>query len=98
MFLSAFIKALLLITSAEIGDKSFLITMFLAMRYPRRWVFLGTVLALAIMTVLSVVVGKLFMFFDFKYLHYLEVVYFYFLGLNFSKNTRKCLHKMRVVN
>ena len=81
MFLSAFTKALLLITSAEIGDKSFLITMFLAMRYPRRWVFLGTVSALAIMTVLSVLVGKLFMFFDPKYLRYLESGLFLFFGI-----------------
>lgn len=78
--LSAFTKALLLITSAELGDKSFLITMFLAMRYPRRWVFLGTVLALAVMTVLSVLVGRLFTLVNPAYIRYAESGLFFFFG------------------
>jgi Ca2+/H+ antiporter, TMEM165/GDT1 family len=78
--LSAFTQALLLITSAELGDKSFLITMFLAMRHPRRWVFLGTVIALAVMTVLSVLVGKLFTAVSPVYMHYAESALFLFFG------------------
>jgi Ca2+/H+ antiporter, TMEM165/GDT1 family len=78
--LSAFTQALLLITSAELGDKSFLITMFLAMRHPRRWVFLGTVIALAVMTVLSVLVGKLFTAVSPAYMHYAESALFLFFG------------------
>lgn len=78
--LSAFTQALLLITSAELGDKSFLITMFLAMRHPRRWVFLGTTIALAVMTVLSVLIGSLFTFANPEYLRYAESALFLFFG------------------
>jgi Ca2+/H+ antiporter, TMEM165/GDT1 family len=78
--LSAVTKSLLLITSAELGDKSFLITMFLAMRHPRRWVFLGTTLALAIMTVLSVLLGSLLTFVKPEYLRYAESALFLFFG------------------
>lgn len=79
--LSAFTKSLLLITSAELGDKSFLITMFLAMRHPRRWVFIGTTLALAVMTVLSVLVGRLLTVVSPDYLRYAESILFLFFGV-----------------
>jgi Ca2+/H+ antiporter, TMEM165/GDT1 family len=78
--LSAFTKSLLLITSAELGDKSFLITMFLAMRHPRRWVFMGTALALAVMTVLSVAVGRAIAVVNPDYLRYAESILFLFFG------------------
>jgi Ca2+/H+ antiporter, TMEM165/GDT1 family len=78
--LSAFTQALLLITSAELGDKSFLITMFLAMRHPRRWVFIGTTLALAIMTVLSVLLGSILTFVKPEYLRYVESALFLFFA------------------
>ncbi len=79
--LEAFTQSLLLITSAELGDKSFLITMILAFRHPRRWVFIGTTLALAIMTVLSVLVGLIFTVVDLNYLRYAESILFLFFGL-----------------
>ena len=84
--LSAFTQALLLITSAELGDKSFLITMFLSMRHPRRWVLIGTVLALAVMTVLSVLVGRVLtavnpQYLNPQYLKYAESALFLFFGL-----------------
>lgn len=79
--LSAFTKSLLLITSAELGDKSFLITMLLAMRHPRRWVFIGTTLALAVMTVLSVLVGRLLTVVSPDYLRYAESILFLFFGV-----------------
>ena len=78
--LSAFTQALLLITSAELGDKSFLITMFLAMRHPRRWVLIGTTLALAIMTVLSVLLGSVLTFVKPEYLRYAESALFLFFA------------------
>ncbi len=79
--LEAFTQSLLLITSAELGDKSFLITMILALRHPRRWVFIGTTLALAIMTVLSVLVGRVLTVADASYLRYAESILFLFFGL-----------------
>jgi Ca2+/H+ antiporter, TMEM165/GDT1 family len=78
--LRAFTKALLLITSAELGDKSFFITILLSMRHPRGWVFSGTVLALAVMTVLSVLAGRLFTSVNPTYLRYAEVAIFLGFG------------------
>ncbi len=58
-FLKGFTSGLIFISIAELGDKTFLIAALLAMRHRRRWVLLGTVLALALMTVLSVAIGQL---------------------------------------
>lgn len=55
---AGFASSLLLVTVAEFGDKTFFTPLILAMRHPRRWVFLGTWLALAVMTLLAVVAGK----------------------------------------
>jgi Ca2+/H+ antiporter, TMEM165/GDT1 family len=78
--LRAFTKALILITSAELGDKSFFITILLAMRHPRGWVFSSTVLALALMTVLSVLAGRLFASVNPVYLRFTEVAVFLGFG------------------
>lgn len=56
--LAAFTAGLLLITISELGDKTFFITAILSMRHSRRWVFIGSVTALATMTVLSVLTGQ----------------------------------------
>jgi putative Ca2+/H+ antiporter (TMEM165/GDT1 family) len=60
--LEAFTSALLLISSQELGDKTFFITLILAMRHPRRWVLLGSLTALVLMTVISVGAGQLLSF------------------------------------
>jgi Ca2+/H+ antiporter, TMEM165/GDT1 family len=59
--LEAFTAALSLITASEIGDKTFFMAVILASRYPRKPVFLGVVVALAAMTILSVWIGQLLM-------------------------------------
>ncbi|MCF2970008.1 TMEM165/GDT1 family protein [Synechococcus sp. Nb3U1] len=56
---AGFVASLLLVTVAEFGDKTFFTPLILAMRHPRRWVFLGAWAALAVMTVLAVAVGQL---------------------------------------
>ncbi|MEO1445065.1 MAG: TMEM165/GDT1 family protein [Cyanobacteria bacterium J06635_11] len=56
--LTAFTASLLLITVSELGDKTFFIAAILAMRHRRRWVFVGAVAALALMTILSVLIGQ----------------------------------------
>jgi Ca2+/H+ antiporter, TMEM165/GDT1 family len=56
--LEAFTAALSLITASEIGDKTFFMAVILASRYPRKPVFLGVVVALAAMTILSVGIGQ----------------------------------------
>jgi putative Ca2+/H+ antiporter (TMEM165/GDT1 family) len=57
--LEAFTTALSLVTASEIGDKTFFMAVILASRYPRKPVFLGVTIALAVMTILSVGIGEL---------------------------------------
>lgn len=57
-FLSGFTAGLSLITLSELGDKTFFVGALLATRHPRRWVFAGTTVALVVMTLLSVWLGK----------------------------------------
>lgn len=78
--LTAFTAGLLLITISELGDKTFFIGMILAMRYPRRWVLAGVVAALAAMTILSVLIGRIFSFLPPIYIHYAEIILFFAFG------------------
>ena len=57
---AAFTSSFLLVGLSELGDKTFFIAMLLAMRHSRRLVFLGVVAALAIMTIISVIMGQAF--------------------------------------
>ena len=79
--LAAFTAGLLLITVSELGDKTFFIAMILAMRHPRRLVFVGVVVALAAMTVLSVLLGRVAALLPTVWLHWTEVVLFIMFGL-----------------
>ncbi|MBE9059872.1 TMEM165/GDT1 family protein [cf. Phormidesmis sp. LEGE 11477] len=79
--LTAFTASLLLITVSELGDKTFFIAAILAMRHARRWVFVGAVLALALMTLLSVLVGQAAAFLPDPVLKGAEVCLFLFFGL-----------------
>ena len=79
--LTAFTAGLLLITISELGDKTFFIAVILAMRHPRRPVFLGVTTALAAMTIISVVVGQAASLLPKIYIHYGEIALFSFFGL-----------------
>ncbi|KAK4754458.1 hypothetical protein SAY87_002562 [Trapa incisa] len=57
---SGFTAAFTLIFVSEIGDKTFFIAALLAMQYKRGLVLLGSMGALALMTILSVVIGRVF--------------------------------------
>ncbi|CAN8070764.1 unnamed protein product [Agarophyton chilense] len=59
-FLSGLTASFALVLASEIGDKTFFISALLSMKHSRILVFLGTVLALAAMTVISVLIGQLF--------------------------------------
>eukprot|EP00879_Flechtneria_rotunda_P008424 GHRR01008824.1.p1 GENE.GHRR01008824.1~~GHRR01008824.1.p1 ORF type:complete len:366 (+),score=156.08 GHRR01008824.1:261-1358(+) len=59
-FTEGFVSGLLLIFFSEIGDKTFFIALLLALKQDRTAVFTGTFGALAIMTVISVVLGQVF--------------------------------------
>jgi putative Ca2+/H+ antiporter (TMEM165/GDT1 family) len=55
--LTAFGSSLSAITLAELGDKTFFMALILAVRHRPRWVFIGSFLALAAVTVISLGVG-----------------------------------------
>ncbi|CAI9767395.1 unnamed protein product [Fraxinus pennsylvanica] len=57
---SGFTAAFSLIFVSEIGDKTFFIAALLAMQYEKLLVLLGSMGALSLMTVLSVVIGRIF--------------------------------------
>ncbi|XP_073012780.1 GDT1-like protein 2, chloroplastic [Typha latifolia] len=57
---SGFTAAFTLIFVSEIGDKTFFIAALLAMQYKRALVLLGSMGALSLMTVLSVIIGRIF--------------------------------------
>ena len=57
-FREGFVSAFLLIFFSEIGDKTFFIALLLALQRPKGVVFAGTFGALAIMTVISVGLGR----------------------------------------
>uniref|UniRef100_A0A7N0UUU3 GDT1 family protein n=1 Tax=Kalanchoe fedtschenkoi TaxID=63787 RepID=A0A7N0UUU3_KALFE len=57
---SGFTAAFSLILVSEIGDKTFFIAALLAMQYRKGLVLLGSMAALSLMTILSVVIGRIF--------------------------------------
>lgn len=56
--LTGFTTSFLAILVSEIGDKTFFLAMIMAMRYNKIVVFIGAFGALAIMTILSAIFGK----------------------------------------
>ncbi|HEY9889802.1 MAG TPA: TMEM165/GDT1 family protein [Candidatus Obscuribacterales bacterium] len=78
---TGFTAGLLLITLSELGDKTFFIGAILAMRHPRRWVFLGVVIALAGMTILSVGLGQVAALLPQHYVKGLAIALFFGFGL-----------------
>ena len=57
---SGFVQSFLLIFISEIGDKTFFIAALLAAKYGKILSFLGSMSALAVMTVISTVLGQIF--------------------------------------
>ena len=57
---SGFLQAFLLIFVSEIGDKTFFIAALLAAKYNKFISFTGSIGALAVMTVISTVIGQIF--------------------------------------
>ena len=79
--LTAFTASLLLITVSELGDKTFFIAAVLAMRHRHRWVFIGAILALALMTLLSVLMGQVATLLPSSVVRWVEVSLFTMFGL-----------------
>ncbi len=79
--LTGFTAGLMLITLSELGDKTFFIAAILAMRHPRRWVFVGATAALFTMTVLSVLIGQVASIFPQVYVKAVAAALFIGFGL-----------------
>jgi putative Ca2+/H+ antiporter (TMEM165/GDT1 family) len=79
--LQAFTASLLLITISELGDKTFFIAVILSMRYDHRIVFSSVLAALALMTVLSVLLGQAMSLLPKAYTHYGAIALFLIFGV-----------------
>ncbi len=79
--LQAFTASLLLITISELGDKTFFIAVILSMRYDHRTVFSSVLAALALMTVLSVLLGQAVSLLPKTYTHYGAIALFLIFGV-----------------
>ncbi len=78
--LRAVTASLLLILIAESGDKTFFIAAILAMRHSRWLIYAGVIAALALITVLSIVVGKAASLLPQRYIYYAEIALFVGFG------------------
>ncbi|MBD1843969.1 TMEM165/GDT1 family protein [Cyanobacteria bacterium FACHB-63] len=100
--LTAFTAGLLLITVSELGDKTFFIAMCLAMRHSRRYVFAGAILALAAMTLLSVLLGHVAALLPKQFIYWGTIVLFIGFGLKMlfdaSKMPVECREKSLVAS
>lgn len=86
-FYKAFLNSLGMIWATEIGDKTFFIAAILAMRHPRIIIFLGAVGALAVMTVLSSMLGyALPSVLPRKYTHYMSAMLFLYFGFKMLRD------------
>jgi len=81
-FASAFLASISMIIVSEFGDKTFFIAAIMAMRNSRIEVFMSAIAALALMTVLSAVMGlTLPAMLDPSITHYMATALFFFFGL-----------------
>jgi len=84
-FLEAFVASLSVIIVSELGDKTFFIAAILAMKSSRLVVFVASMLALGIMTVLASVMGVATTVIPRIYIHYTSVILFVVFGLKMLK-------------
>lgn len=84
-FLHAFVASLSLIIVSELGDKTFFIAAILAMKGSRTIVFVASMLALGIMTVLASALGVATTVIPRVYIHYTSVILFVIFGLKMLK-------------
>lgn len=84
-FLNAFVASLSVIVVSELGDKTFFIAAILAMKSSRVLVFVASMLALGIMTVLASCMGVATTVIPRIYIHYTSIVLFVVFGLKMLK-------------
>ncbi|XP_062899189.1 transmembrane protein 165 [Mobula hypostoma] len=79
-FIHAFIASISVIIVSELGDKTFFIAAIMAMRYNRLTVLAGAMLALGLMTCLSVLFGYATTIIPRKYTYYVSTALFAIFG------------------
>lgn len=84
-FLNAFVASLSVIIVSELGDKTFFIAAILAMKSSRVIVFVASMLALGIMTVLASGMGVATTVIPRVYIHYTSIVLFVVFGFKMLK-------------
>ncbi|CAM9899869.1 unnamed protein product, partial [Choristocarpus tenellus] len=85
-FWGAFVDSVAMIIATEIGDKTFFIAAVMAMTQPRLVVFAGAIGALAVMTVLSAMLGfALPSVLPKAYTHYASALLFLYFGMKMLK-------------
>jgi Ca2+/H+ antiporter, TMEM165/GDT1 family len=88
-FWKGFTSSLAMIIATEIGDKTFFIAAVLSMKHDRFAVFLGAIMALILMTVLSTAMGLVLpKFLDKKYTHILSGILFLYFGVKLILDSR----------
>jgi len=86
-FVPAFGQTFLMILATEIGDRTFFIAAIMAMRHPRTIVLQGALAALAVMTILSALLGRAFpLLLDRKYTGWAAAALFGYFGLAMLRN------------
>jgi Ca2+/H+ antiporter, TMEM165/GDT1 family len=81
-FWNAFTSSVAMILATEIGDKTFFIAAILSMKHSRSIIFIGSILALIIMTIISTGMGLILpKFLDRKYTHILSGILFLYFGI-----------------
>lgn len=86
-FVSAFTQSFLLILACELGDRTFFVAAILAMKSSRFIVWSGAMAALALMTVVSALIGKAFpLLFDKKVTSALAAILFAWFGLQLLRD------------
>lgn len=81
-FMKGFTSGVAMILATEIGDKTFFIAAILSMRQQRSAVFLGAVISLYVMTVLSSIMGLMLpKLVPVKYTHILGGILFLYFGI-----------------
>ncbi|XP_071495141.1 putative divalent cation/proton antiporter TMEM165 [Diadema antillarum] len=80
-FVHAFVASLSVIIVSELGDKTFFIAAIMAMRHPRITIFTGALGALAVMTVLSALLGYAITIIPRKFTYYASTVLFFIFGV-----------------
>jgi len=88
-FMKGFTSGVAMILATEIGDKTFFIAAILSMRQSRSAVFLGAVLSLYVMTVLSSIMGLVLpKLVPVKYTHILGGILFLYFGIKLLVDAR----------